>query len=515
MNAAEHLPAQFNVASHFVDGNVVEGRGANPAFLCDDRVLTYEDVADLANRTGNALRALGVEMEHRVLVLCLDTPEFLGAFWGAIKIGAVPVPVNTLMRGADYLYFLNDSRARVAVVSAPLLAELDPVLDQAPHLRHVLVAGGAPGRHLSFEAEVARAAVLLEPAPTSRDDPAFWLYSSGSTGFPKGAVHLHHDMVVCAETYAKQLLGLRATDRVFSAAKLFFAYGLGNAGYFPMGVGAQSILYPHRPTPDVVFEILSRRRPTIFFGVPTLYAAMLAMKETDRYDLSSLRLCVSAGEALPEEIYTRWQERFGVEILDGIGTTEILHIFLSNRPGRARPGSSGLPVPGYEAVIVDDDGRPVPPGEIGNLRVRGDSTMAYYWNKHEKTKDTLLGHWVQTGDKYWQDPDGYFWYAGRADDMLKVGGIWVSPVEVEAALVKHPAILEAAVVGREDQDRLVKPWAFVVLKEPESASAALALELQAFVKARIAPYKYPRWVEFVAELPKTATGKIQRFKLRA
>ena len=264
-----------------------------------------------------------------------------------------------------------------------------------------------------------------------------------------------------------------------------------------------------------MFEILSRRRPTIFFGVPTLYAAMLAMKETDRYDLSSLRLCVSAGEALPEEIYTRWQERFGVEILDGIGTTEILHIFLSNRPGQARPGSSGLPVPGYEAVIVDDDGRPVPPGEIGNLRVRGDSTMAYYWNKHEKTKDTLLGHWVQTGDKYWQDPDGYFWYAGRADDMLKVGGIWVSPVEVEAALVKHPAILEAAVVGREDQDRLVKPWAFVVLKEPESASAALALELQAFVKARIAPYKYPRGVEFVAELPKTATGKIQRFKLRA
>jgi len=515
MNAADHLPAQFNVASHFVDGNVAEGRGASPAFLFDDRVLTYEDVADLANRTGNALRALGVEMEHRVLVLCLDTPEFVGAFWGAIKIGAVPVPVNTLMRGADYLYFLNDSRAKVAVVSAPLLAELEPVLDQAPHLRHVLVAGGAPGRHRSFEAEVARAAARLEPAPTSRDDPAFWLYSSGSTGFPKGAVHLHHDMVVCAETYARQLLGLRATDRVFSAAKLFFAYGLGNAGYFPMGVGAQSILYPHRPTPDVVFEILGRRRPTIFFGVPTLYAAMLAMKETDRYDLSSLRLCVSAGEALPEEIYTRWQERFGVEILDGIGTTEILHIFLSNRPGRARPGSSGLPVPGYEAVIVDDDGRPVPPGEIGNLRVRGDSTMAYYWNKHEKTKDTLLGHWVQTGDKYWQDPDGYFWYAGRADDMLKVGGIWVSPVEVEAALVKHPAILEAAVVGREDQDRLVKPWAFVVLKEPESASAALALELQAFVKARIAPYKYPRGVEFVAELPKTATGKIQRFKLRA
>src|SRR3989442_773144 len=301
MNASEHLPAQFNVAAHFVDRNIAEGHGSSPAFFYEDRALTYADVQDLANRTGHALLELGVETDNRVLMLCLDAPEFIGTFWGAIKIGAVPVPVNTLMRGADYLYFLNDSRARVAVVSAPLLAELDPVLDQAPHLRHVLVAGGAPGRHLSFEAEVARAAVLLEPAPTSRDDPAFWLYSSGSTGFPKGAVHLHHDMVVCAETYAKQLLGLRATDRVFSAAKLFFAYGLGNAGYFPMGVGAQSILSPHRPTPDVVFEILSRRRPTIFFGVPTLYAAMLAAKEGEkRWDLSSLRLCVSAGEALPE-----------------------------------------------------------------------------------------------------------------------------------------------------------------------------------------------------------------------
>jgi len=513
MNAAERLPAQFNVATHFVDRHLDEGRGAKPAFLCEDRTLTYADVADLTNRTGNALRELGVEMEDRVLVLCLDSPEFLGAFWGAIKLGAVPVPVNTLMRGADYLYFLNDSRARVAVVSAALLPELEPVLDQAPHLRHVLVAGGAPGRHLAFEECLARAAPILEAAPTSRDDPAFWLYSSGSTGFPKGAVHLHHDMVVCAETYARQVLGLRATDRVYSAAKLFFAYGLGNAGYFPMAVGAQSVLYPHRPAPEAVFEILSRRRPTIFFGVPTLYAAMLAVKKVD-HDLSSLRLCVSAGEALPEEIYNRWRERFGVEILDGIGTTEILHIFLSNRPGQARPGSSGQPVPGYEAVIVDDEGRPVPPGEIGNLRVKGDSTMAYYWNKHEKTKETLYGPWIQTGDKYWQDPEGYFWYAGRADDMLKVGGIWVSPVEVEATLVKHPAVLEAAVVGHEDQDRLVKPRAFVVLKEPEQASTALALDLQAFVKARIAPYKYPRWVQFVPELPKTATGKIQRFKLR-
>jgi benzoate-CoA ligase family protein len=514
MIAAQRLPADFNVATYFVDRNVAEGRGGAPAFHCEGQTLTYADVQALVNRTGNALRELGVEMEDRVLVACLDAPEFVGAFWGAIKIGAVPVPVSTLMRPQDYLYFLTDSRARVAIVSAPLLPAVGPALGQAPFLRHVLVAGGPAGDYPRYEERVGKASPVLEAAPTSRDDAAFWLYSSGSTGFPKGAVHLHHDMVVCAETYARQVLDLRPADKVFSAAKLFFAYGLGNAGYFPMAVGAQSVLSPHRPTPEGVFEILQREQPTLFFGVPTLYAGMLALKDAQtRFDLSSLRLCVSAGEALPEEIYARWRERFGVEILDGIGTTEILHIFLSNRAGAARPGSSGLPVPGYEAVIVDDDGRPVAPGEIGNLRVKGDSTMASYWNKHEKTKETLYGPWIQTGDKYSQDPDGYFWYAGRADDMLKVGGIWVSPVEVEATLIKHPAVLEAAVVGHEDSDRLVKPKAFVVLKEP-AATEGLAEELKAFVKDKIAPYKYPRWIEFVPELPKTATGKIQRFKLR-
>ena len=516
MSTWETLPAQFNVATWFVDRNVAEGRGASPAFHCEDRTLTYTDVQDLTNRTGNALLDLGVRMEDRVLLLCLDAPEFLGAFWGAIKIGAIPIPVNTLMRADDYLYFLQDSRAKAAVISAPLLAEAGPVLGQAPHLRHVLVAGGKPGAHLSYEDRVARASASLTTAETSKDDAAFWLYSSGSTGRPKGAVHLHHDMVVCYETYAAQVLRLQPSDRVFSAAKLFFAYGLGNAGYFPMGAGAQSVLYPHRPTPDSVFEVIARQRPTIFFGVPTLYAAMLAIKEAEkRWDVSSLRLCVSAGEALPEELYNRWRERFGVEVIDGIGTTEILHIFLSNRPGASRPGSTGLPVPGYEAIVVDDEGRPVKQGDIGNLRVKGDSTMAYYWNKHEKTKEALYGPWIQTGDKYWQDADGYFWYAGRADDMLKVGGIWVSPVEVENTLIKHPAVLEAAVVGREDTDRLVKPQAFVVLKEPAAAGPGLADELKTFVKDKIAPYKYPRWIEFVAELPKTATGKIQRFKLRA
>ena len=515
MLASDSLPAQFNVATWFVDRNLDEGRGESVAFYCPDRNLTYGDVAELANRTGNALLDLGVEMEDRVLMACLDGPEFVGTFWGAIRIGAVPVPVNTLLRAPDYLHLLNDSRARAAVVSAALLPEVAPALEDSRHLRHVLVAGGPGHGYLSWEKRVERASASLAAAPTSRDDAAFWLYSSGSTGFPKGAVHLHHDMVVCFETFARQVLGIRASDRVFSAAKLFFAYGLGNSLYFPMGVGAQSILFPPRPTAEAAFEVIARQRPTLFFAVPTLYAAMLAVPDTEApFDLSSLRLCVSAGEALPAELYERWRERFGVEIVDGIGTTECLHMFIANRPGAVRPGSSGQVVPGYEAVLVDDAERPVPPGEIGNLRIRGDSTMAGYWNQHEKTKATLYGPWIVTGDKYRQDEDGYFWYCGRSDDMLKVGGIWVSPVEVEAAIVRHPSVLEAAVVGREDADGLVKPAAFVVLKEPGAGSDALAEELQAFVKDRIAPYKYPRWVEFVPDLPKTATGKTQRFKLR-
>ncbi len=516
MNASELLPAEFNAATWFVDRHLSEGRAAAPAFRHEEHTLTYADVLELVNRTGNALLEIGVEPENRVLMLCLDAPEFIGTFWGAIKIGAVPIPTNTLMRTADYLYFLNDSRAKVAVVSAPLLAEAGPALAEAKYLKHVLVAGGAPGRFMAFEERIAKASATLDAAATSRDDPAYWQYSSGSTGFPKGAVHLQHDMVMCCETYGKQVLGIRQTDRVFSAAKLFFAYGLGATGFLPMSVGAQAMLYPQRPTPEGVFEAITRYRPTLFFGIPTLFASMLAVKDAEkRFDASSLRLCVSAGEALPEELYNRWRERFGVEIVDGIGTTEIGYIFISNRPGDARPGSTGVAVPGYELAIVDDDGRAVPRGEIGNIRVKGDSTMAYYWNKHEKTKETLFGQWIQTGDKYYQDEDGYYWYCGRSDDMLKVGGIWVSPVEVEGTLIRHTAVLEAAVVGREDTDRLVKPHAYVVLKDPATAGDALADELKLFVKDKIAPYKYPRWIEFVTELPKTATGKIQRFKLRA
>jgi benzoate-CoA ligase len=516
MKAAEFLPERFNVAAHFVDRNVAEGRGGRPAFVTEGRTLTYADLLELTNRTGNALRALGVGRGDRVFLACLDSPEFLGTFWGAIKLGAVPVPVNTLLRSADYLYQLNDSQAKVAVVSEPLLGEVGPALHEAKQLKHVLVGGGPPGRHRSLEELQAQASPELEPAPTSRDDPAFWLYSSGSTGFPKGAVHLQHDMVICSETYAKQVLGIRESDRVFSAPKLFFAYGLGNAGYFPLAVGAHAVLYPQRPAPQAVFEVIARHKPTLFFGVPTLFAAMLAIPEAEeRYDTKSLRLCVSAGEALPPELLERWRERFGVDIIDGIGTTETLHMFLSNRPGNVKPGYAGQIVPGYEAIVVDDAGKQVALGEIGNLRIKGDSTMSGYWNQPEKTSATLHGEWIQTGDTFIREPDGWFRYCGRSDDMLKVGGIWVSPVEVEATLVAHPAVLEAAVVGREDEQQLVKPVAYVVLKDHDQASATFGDELRDFVKARIAPYKAPRAVEFVKDLPKTATGKIQRFKLRA
>ena len=513
MKAAEFLPERFNVAAHFVDRNVAEGRGGRPAFVTEGRTLTYADLLELTNRTGNALRELGVARGERVFLACLDSPEFLGAFWGAIKIGAVPVPVNTLLRSADYAYQLNDSEAKVAVVSEPLLAEVGPALGSAERLEHVLVGGGPAGSHTSLEELQSKASPTLPPAPTSRDDPAFWLYSSGSTGFPKGAVHLQHDMVICAETYAKQVLGIRESDRVFSAPKLFFAYGLGNAGYFPLAAGATSILWPGRPAPADVYSVIGRHRPTLFFFVPTGYGMMLAC--AGEFDLSSIRLASSAGEALPPALYTRFKERFGIDIIDGIGSTEILHTFISNRPGAIRPGSSGLIVDGYEAALLDDDRRPVAVGEIGDLFISGDSTCASYWNQPDKTAQTIQGRWIRTGDKYSQDADGFYWYAGRGDDMLKVGGLWVSPVEVENALVAHDAVQECAVIGREDADALVKPMAFVVLRAGVAGTPELAAALQDFVRSRLAEYKRPRWVRFLGELPKTPTGKIQRFKLRA
>jgi benzoate-CoA ligase len=512
------LPERMNAAADFVDANVEAGRGGKLAIIDagDGRSYTYNDVLSGTNRTGNALRSLGVRREERVMMLMLDSAEFVFTFFGAIKIGAVPIPTNTMLIAADYEYLINDSGARVLVISEPLLPLIEPIRTRLRGLEKIIVVGRPADGQLSYREMVDSASAELSPANLSKDDACFWLYSSGTTGFPKGAVHLQHDMKVQADLYARPTLGITKEDRTFSVAKLFFAYGLGNGLYFPFRVGATAVLYPGRPEPTKVFEIIDRYQPTLFYSVPTGYAGLLAIDDAaERYNTSSIRLCVSAGEALPPSLYERWKERFGVEILDGIGSTEILHIFISNRQGRVKPGSTGEIVPGYEARIVDEKGDQVPTGEIGDLLIKGDSICACYWNKHEQTKDTIEGHWIRTGDKYSRDEDGYFWYQGRSDDMLKVGGIWVSPVEVEHALMQHPAVLECAVVGIEDSDRLVKPKAYVVLKDPSRAGDELARQLQQFVRNKIAEYKYPRAIEFIAELPKTATGKVKRYKLRA
>ncbi|MBY0496165.1 MAG: benzoate-CoA ligase family protein [Cyanobacteria bacterium] len=508
------LPETFNAATHFVDRNVDEGRGGNIAIECGDERVTYRQVAERVNRFGHALRRLGIQPEQRIALILQDTPAFAYSFFGAIKIGAVPVPLNTLWRAKDYTHALGDSGARVLVISEALLREFDAI-DRAkvPRLEHVIVVGNSRPGSIGFDAMLADSSATLEPEPTHRDAMAFWLYSSGSTGSPKGCVHLQHDMFVCAESYAKGVLGMREPDRCFSAAKLFFAYGLGNALYMPFAVGATSILLPDAPTAPRVYEMIARHKPTLFFSVPTNFGMLLAHE--GNFDLSSVRHAVSAGEALPESLFRRFRQRFGVEILDAIGSTECLHMFIANYPGRVRPGSSGQPVPGYEARIVDEHDQPVPAGELGNLLIKGDSTCAYYWNQHDKTKQTIQGEWIRTGDKYYCDADGYYWYGGRSDDMLKAGGIWVSPIEIESVLIDHEAVQECAVIGREDGDGLAKPFAYVVLKQQVTGSPELATALQTFVRERLAEYKRPRGVEFVPELPKTATGKLQRFKLRA
>ncbi|MBI2921424.1 MAG: benzoate-CoA ligase family protein [Planctomycetes bacterium] len=511
------LPERMNAAELLVDANVTAGRGAKAAVLdaATGAAFTYEDVLRLSCRFGNALRELGTRMEERVMLVLPDSVEFVAAFFGAIRIGAVPIPTNTLLKPHEYEYLLNDSRARVLVIEESLLPPLEPVLRNLRGLRHVVVVGNAGRGRVAWRDLTRAASPELSPELMSRDDACFWLYSSGTTGFPKGAVHLQHDMFVAADLYALPTLGLTPADRTYSLAKLFFAYGLGNGLYFAFRAGATTILNPAKPDPVRSFEIIQQYRPTVFYGVPTGYARMLDVPDArTRFDTGSLRLCVSAGEALPATLFETWKSRFGTEILDGIGSTEILHIFISNRAGSVTPGSTGEIVPGYEARIVDEQGHDMPDGGVGDLLIRGDSTCAYYWNQHEKTRETILGSWIRTGDKYLRDPQGRFWYQGRSDDMLKVGGLWVSPVEVENALIAHPAVLESAVVGAADPAGLVKVKAYVLLKSGREGSEVLVSDLQAFVKERIGAFKAPRWVEFVTELPKTATGKTQRYKLR-
>ena len=506
----------YNATADLIGRNLAAGRAEKVALIEDGgRRFSYGELAERIDRAGNALRALGVQMEQRVLLLLQDTADLPALFWGAIKIGAVAVPVNTLLTPADYDFFLRDSRARVLVVSKLLLEKVAPLLRGQPFLAHTVISGGTADGYPSLDELLAQAAPALEPGPTTEDDVAFWLYSSGSTGAPKGAMHLQQSLVRTAELYAHGVLGIREDDVVYSAAKLFFAYGLGNAMTFPFSVGATSVLLVERPTPASVMRLMREHHPTIFYGVPTLFASLLAdAQNVPSSGSARLRVCVSAGEPLPRDIGERWKARFGVDILDGLGSTEMLHIFLSNRPGDVHYGATGKAVPGYELAIVDESDRPVPPGELGELKVSGPTSAIGYWNNRARSVRTFRGPWTFTGDKYRQDERGDYVYCGRADDMLKVSGMWVSPAEVEAALVGHDSVLEVAVVGREDEHGLTKPQAFVVVRPGVEPSPALAEELQRYVKDRLAPFKYPRWIEFLEALPKTATGKIQRFKLR-
>jgi len=507
------IPRDYNAAHDLIERNLRAGRDGKTAYIDDAGEYTYADLAERVNRCANALLDLGLHPEQRILLCLQDTIDFPTVFLGAIKAGIVPVAVNTLLKAADYDYILRDSRARALFVSATLLPALSPVLQQHSGLKGVIVSRGKAAGYASLDELLTRVPASFAPAATCCDDPCFWLYSSGSTGAPKGTIHVHASLIQTAELYARPILGIRESDVVFSAPKLFFAYGLGNALTFPLAVGATAVLMAGRPTPDAVFAQLQRHRPTIFSGVPTLYAAMLSAKPPTR-EILALRACVSAGEALPRDIGERWKRHFGVDILDGIGSTEMLHIFLSNRPGDICYGTTGAPVPGYQLRLVDENGQPVAPGQIGELHVCGPTRAHSYWSNREKTSQTFLGAWVRSGDKYYVDERGHYVYAGRSDDMLKVSGIYVSPAEVESALISHPAVLEAAVIGAEDAEGLMKPLACVVLNPGALPSASLAEQLKQHVKSLLAPHKYPRRIEFLDELPKTATGKIQRFKLR-
>jgi benzoate-CoA ligase family protein len=510
------IPRDYNFAADVLKRNLDAGRSDKVAYIDARGRWTYGVLANRVERFGHALRSLGIRREERILICLSDSIDWPTAFLGAIKAGVVPVPINTLMTESDYGFMLKDSRARLLVVSDELYPKFANLIGACADLAHVVLSGENGHGHPRLEELLAGAAAEPMTAATVRDEICFWLYTSGSTGKPKAAVHTHADLKLTDELYAKPFLGISETDVCYSVAKLFFAYGLGNALTFPLSAGATTVLLPQRPTPDLVADVLRKHPVTVFYAVPTFYAGFLASADAPARGETRMRCCVSAGEALPADVGRRWSERYGVDILDGIGSTEMLHIFLSNRPGEVKYGTTGKPVPGYEVRLVDDDGCVVKRrGEMGELQVRGPTSAVMYWNNREQSRATFLGEWTRSGDKYIEDAEGYFIYCGRRDDMLKVSGMYVSPFEVEAVLQSHPDVLEAAVVGWPDHEALVKPKAFVVLKSPEKADDALARALQDYCREKLAVFKYPRWLEFRTELPKTATGKIQRFKLRA
>lgn len=515
MTMTPKIPSQFNLGTFLLDRHLLEGRGDKVAMIYKDKKYSYRETMERANRVGNALLELGVEQENRVMICLPDCPEVIFSYFGAMRIGAVPVPVSTMAPPQDYGYFLNDSRAKVLITNEELAAKFNEIRPDLKYLKHFIVVGAPGEQQISFDTMIGRASSSLETAATSKDDMAFWLYSSGTTGKPKGVVHLHHDLLYLLPTYC-EALSLGEEDIIFSLSKMYFSYGNNNSLTIPFYCGATVILEPELPKPEILFEVIAKNRPTVFYGVPTAYLAMLNYLEnsTTEYDLTSLRICMSSGEALPRTIFDRWKELFGVEILEQLGSTDVGSAYMATLPGKLKPGSCGLIFPGSEGRLLDDDGKEVPRGEVGALWIKNDGTTPFYWNKHEQSKKSIHGEWFNTGDKFYQDEDGFYWFKGRADDMMKAGGIWLSPLEVEGILYDHPAVLECAVVGVPDQAKLEKPLAFVVLKEGCLPSTQLERELQDFVRSRTAHYKYPRQVLFVHELPRTATGKVQRFKLR-
>jgi len=505
---SEQLPSVFNVAAYFLEGNLKQGRSEKVTFYHQGRTYTYAQVHSFVRRTARLLSELGLEWENRIAILLPDTPEFVFAFWGAIWLGIVPVPINTACTVEDIQYILQDSRAKVLLTTQEWQEKLTPIQSQC--LRHILLANGEN----PFMSLLNQQDELLPSAETSRNEPAFWLYTSGSTGRPKGVVHLHQSMVVCAEQYSKATLGLHKEDITYSVAKMSFAYGLGNTLYMPMAVGAAAVLSDANNAFDIITDI-QRYRPTVLFGIPSAYAGMLAVHEIAHLDVSSLRLCISAAEQLPKTIWYKWREIYGLEICEGIGTTELLHIFLSNVPGECRPGSSGLPIPGYEVQVVDENGFPVAPSEIGNLCVGGNSLMLGYWNRLRETRESLYGKAMRTGDKYLRDTDGYFWFMGRKDDFFKINGMWVSPFEIEDVLLQHECILDAAVLPESNNgEHLTEIIAYVSLKPSIEVSADLEESIRKFAKAQLPHFKAPKKINFLATLPRTPTGKIHRQSLR-